>query len=285
MTELLPRRQKQVVFYGDSIVAVQLDDGQVYVPIRQMCDLLGISYQGQIDRIRRDPVLKKYEQPLPLERAEEQGGSGGEQITNCLALKYVPGWLFGISSSRVRADVRDKLIVYQEQVHDVIWQAFRDEIEASAPAQGTAVGRKDEFEAIEQMGLAIYRLARQQRALDARLDNVEDAIWEVDERVRGEMESLRGQLHALELRLVSPPRQAKISDQQAADLSQAVKVVATALGKKSGRNEFGAIYGELYRRFGITTYRNLPVHAFRDAMDWLEEWFRSLQSSEEESTS
>ncbi len=278
MPTWLPMTQKSVTFYGDEIVAVQTEDGEVFVPIRQMCDLLGIGYQGQIDRIRRDPVLQKYEREVELERADA-AGRGGAQATNCLALKYVPGWLFGISASRVRDDVREKLILYQEQVYDVIWQAFRAEVEPTVPYPSPTATSLNDLEAIAQMGLAIYRMARQQRAMEARLDNLEDAVWEVDERSQREVEQLKQQLSALELRL-APPRPSKITEQQAADLSQAVKIIAMALGKRSGRNEFGAIYGELYRRFGITSYRNLPSNAYQAAMEWLAEWFRSMEGSD-----
>jgi hypothetical protein len=269
---LVPHVQKQIQFYGDRIIAVQLEDGEVYVPVRQMCELLGIGYQGQIDRIRRDPVLQRYEQQVTI---EADGGTrgGGAQATNCLALKYVPGWLFGINASRVKDEVREKLVLYQEQVYDVIWQAFREEV--NAPLART--GALDDLAVVEQMGLAIYRLARQQRAMEARLDNVEDTVWELDERTRADLDRLQEQLNALELRLAPATRATTISEGQAAELSQAVKTVAIALGKKSGRNEFGAIYGELYRRFGITSYRNLAASSYQEAMDWLTEWYRSLE--------
>ncbi len=267
-----PEQQKQITFYDDSISAVQMSTGDIYVPIRQMCELLGISYQGQIDRIRRDPVLSKYELMSPIEQAQ-----GGSQSANCIALKYIPGWLFGINASRVKAGVRDKLLLYQEQVYDVIWQAFRADREPPTITAPTHPEPLDDLLAIEQMGLAIYRLARQQRAMEARLSGMEEAIWEVDERTRQELDGLKHQLTTLELRLSPPQRNKAISEQEAAELSQAVKTVAMAVGKKSKRNEFGAVYGELYRRFGITSYRNLPVTAFQEAMMWLDEWFKSVE--------
>lgn len=268
----IPEQQKQITFYDDSISAVQLATGDIYVPIRQMCDLLGVSYQGQIDRIRRDPVLSKYELMVPVE-----GMQGGSQTTNCIALKYIPGWLFGINASRVKPKVQAKLVLYQEQVYDVIWEAFRAEIEPPTITPPNHPEPLDDLSAIEQMGLAIYRLARQQRAMEARISGMEDALWEVDERTRSELDLLKNQLTTLELRLSPPKRPKAISEKEAAELSQAVKTVAMALGKKTKRNEFGAVYGELYRRFGITSYRNLPVTAFQEAMSWLDEWFKSIE--------
>jgi hypothetical protein len=53
--------------------------------------------------------------------------------------------------------------------------------------------------------------------------------------------------------------------------------VALKLGKKSGRNEYGAVYGELYRKFGVTGYKQLPSTKFQSAMSWLNEWRENIE--------
>jgi len=67
-----------------------------------------------------------------------------------------------------------------------------------------------------------------------------------------------------------------VTPDQASQLSQAVKAVALAQGKKTGRNEFGAVYGELYRKFGITGYKMLPARRFDEAMKFLTDWHEEL---------
>jgi len=54
-----------------------------------------------------------------------------------------------------------------------------------------------------------------------------------------------------------------VTEDQASQISQAVKAVALALGKASGCNEFGDAYGELYRKFGVASYKMLPARQFR----------------------
>ncbi|MCA9933352.1 MAG: ORF6C domain-containing protein [Anaerolineales bacterium] len=49
-----------------------------------------------------------------------------------------------------------------------------------------------------------------------------------------------------------------------------------ALGKQTKRNEFGAVYGEMYRKFGICSYKLLPAHQFQKVMHWLAEWYQSI---------
>ena len=67
-----------------------------------------------------------------------------------------------------------------------------------------------------------------------------------------------------------------VTPDQASQISQAVKAMTLALGKKSGRNEFGAIYGELYRKFGIAGYKQLPARRFQEAMRFLAEWYETV---------
>ena len=49
------------------------------------------------------------------------------------------------------------------------------------------------------------------------------------------------------------------------------------LSKKTGRNEYGAVYGELYRKFGVTGYKQLPATKFHQAMNWLNEWRENIE--------
>ena len=49
------------------------------------------------------------------------------------------------------------------------------------------------------------------------------------------------------------------------------------MDKKSGRNEFGAIYGDLYSRFSINGYKQLPVSKFQQVMDWLTQQHENLE--------
>jgi len=70
---------------------------------------------------------------------------------------------------------------------------------------------------------------------------------------------------------------AAITEDEASQISQAVKAVAIAMGDKTKRNEFGAVCGEMYRKLGVTSYKMLPVDRFEEAMDWLNDWYQSLE--------
>jgi hypothetical protein len=67
-----------------------------------------------------------------------------------------------------------------------------------------------------------------------------------------------------------------VTPDQAMQISQAVKAVAIAYGKQTKKNEFGSVYGELYRREGITSYKQLPGHRFNAVMKWMSQWYQDL---------
>ncbi len=70
-----------------------------------------------------------------------------------------------------------------------------------------------------------------------------------------------------------------LSQAQASQISQAVKAIAMVWSKQSGGNQYGAVYGRLYDRFGITSYKMLPASKFRQAMGFLTSWYQELTDS------
>ncbi len=264
---LVPLEQKQVVFYDDEITAVLVEeDGrqEVYISLRQLCDLLGVSYQGQIRRINDDPVLAKKVKGVNITFTPSGGRGGGPQKTNCLPLDYLNGWLFGINANRVKDDVRSRLILYQEKSYKVLAEAFREgRLTADASFDDLLQQASSDVVEAYQIAQAIMKLARNQIMLESRLDDHGRTLVDYGRR----LETIEADLHQ---------EDRYISESQAAQISQAVKTIAITLGKQTGKNEFGATWGEFYRKFGVAKYRYLPVAKFDEAMAWLNEFYQSL---------
>lgn len=263
---LQPIEQKTILFYEDEIVAVVVDESgrqQIYVPLRPICDYLGLDWPSQYKRVRRDPVLSEATNSVVITTTEFDPSSNrprtGAMI--CLPLKYLNGWLFGVNANRVKDNLRERLIRYQRECYDILAQAFQSP--AARPDASTTLLQ------VREMGLAIARMAEEQIEFDHRLGATENRL----DQAAIVVSDVRRRLTAVEQRL--NPGQA-ITDDQAAQLSQAVKTIALTLGQQTGRNEFGAVYGELYRRYGITSYKLLPAPRFHEAMTFLTDWATSF---------
>lgn len=85
---LVPVEQKEVAFYDDEVVAVRIENGNVYVPVRPICDLLGVNFDGQRRRINRDAVLSEEVMSVvvtttDLDPSSRQPGRDGLPNGNC----------------------------------------------------------------------------------------------------------------------------------------------------------------------------------------------------------
>ena len=188
---------------------------------------------------------------------------GGVQEAGVLRADLVPLWLTGIRTAAVNEDVRPKLEQLQRNAARILWEAFQvGELTQDQDFQALVSGASDETVQAYLIAQAIFKLARQQMILEARMT-------EHSQR-----------LELLESKIALPA--SVITTEEASQISQAVKMVAIAQGKVSSRNEFGAVYGEMYRKFGIASYRELPRTKYKETMSWLNEWYRALTNSDDD---
>jgi len=256
---LTPIEQKQVEFYGDELTAVLGPDGTVFVPVRPICRLLGVSWDGQRRRILRDPVLSDEVQGVVVTTTP-----GGRQEMSCLPLDYISGFLFGINANRVKAELKERVILYQRECYRVLSEAFVEGRLMATPSFDALLQTDSPAVQAYKTFSALTKLARNQILLEARLT--------------GRLDEHEQRLDQLESTLGDPGRH--VTPDQASQISQAVKAVAMKMSEKSGRNEYGGVYGEMYRKFGITGYKLLPAGKFKEAMAWLSDWYQGLADSE-----
>lgn len=101
-----------VPFNGQHIIAV-MAAGATYVAMRKIVENIGIDWTGQSVKLRKQK--EKFgcrDISIP--------SKGGVQKMLCIPLKKLNGWLFSINPEKVRADIRDKLIQYQEECFTVL---------------------------------------------------------------------------------------------------------------------------------------------------------------------
>jgi len=244
--------QKQVEFYGDELTAVKAEDGQIYVSIRHMCDALGLNIQAQTRRIQRQEVLADGFMVAKMATIK------GERPAGWLRTDMIPLWLTGISVKSVKEEIQPKLKRFQKEAAKVLWEAFQEGRLTADPTFDELLAVDSDAVQAYQIASAVVKLARQQILMEARL-----AGWLDDHERR---------LEQIEATLGDPDR--FVTPSQAMQVSQAIKAVALEVGKKTGRNEHGAVYGQLYRRFEVTSYKQLPAERFQEVMDWLTDWYK-----------
>ncbi|EAM2896649.1 hypothetical protein S068_003661 [Salmonella enterica subsp. enterica] len=101
-----------VPFNGQQIITA-MAAGVTYVAMRPIVENIGIDWAAQFVKLKKQS--KKFgccDIATP--------SKGGIQKMLCIPLKKLNGWLFSINPEKVRADIRDKLIQYQEECFTVL---------------------------------------------------------------------------------------------------------------------------------------------------------------------
>ena len=118
MTKELPQ-VVEVGFHGDQIQSAMVED-QVYVPLKRMCENLKIDRPTQQDKVKSDSKFSWRIIPLTAP-------DGKIYETLCLSDRDCHAWLLGINANKIRADLRDKLLLYQRESMDALAAYWRGE--------------------------------------------------------------------------------------------------------------------------------------------------------------
>lgn len=112
-----------VPFNGHQVLTA-MAAGVAYVAMRPIVENLGMSWSTQVRKL--SAAMDKFN-CVHMNMVGNAGcahmntpSKGGIQKMLCIPLKKLNGWLFSINPEKVRADIRDKLVKYQEECFTVL---------------------------------------------------------------------------------------------------------------------------------------------------------------------
>jgi len=111
-------KEVKVATVNNVAIIVTNDENQL-VPIKPICDALGIDAKAQRDRINRDEILSSIGVMTTSVAAD---GKDREMLN--LPIKFVFGWLFTIDSTRVSEEARPAVIKYKLECYDALYDYF-----------------------------------------------------------------------------------------------------------------------------------------------------------------
>lgn len=128
---------------GVEIVTVE-QDGDIYVPIKPICDAIGIDYKTQHEKISDDDFLAPTMGIIPTVAAD-----GKNREMCCLPLRYIYGWLASINPGKVAESARDAVTRYRRECYDVLYEHF------TGSMRRTIETNNAEIELLQQINSAI----------------------------------------------------------------------------------------------------------------------------------
>ncbi|ELB7713597.1 phage antirepressor N-terminal domain-containing protein [Salmonella enterica] len=104
-----------VPFHGTDLYVVS-HNGEPYTPMKPIVEGMGLDWMGQFRKLKSRFATSIEEMSIQL--------PGDTQRRNvvCMALRKLAGWLNTISPNKVKPEIRDRVIQYQEECDDVLYE-------------------------------------------------------------------------------------------------------------------------------------------------------------------
>lgn len=263
LAPLQPPRHEIVEFDGDQLVAVVLPNDGVAVPVRQLCERIGLDVESQVNRLRRHPVLSGALRMVNVD-------IGGRVVSVSAIIHHrIPYWLAVVDANEVNVATRPKLVRYQQEIADVLGRLFYGE--TSAPIES---GDTSEVATLRTQYRATLDELRQIREMIIATQRQHDTIAATERglaEVRQELISLGDIVSELQSMQPVSPRQAEYIQRTIRRLAGRV---ASARAARTGdapneENTYALLFGQFKIDMGIPRYDALPMQRYDQALNWL----------------
>lgn len=117
--------QISVPFYGSTLLIVE-HNGEPFTPMKPLVEGMGLAWEAQLRKLKgsagRWGVTKMIIPSIDKHNS-----------MTCLPLRKLFGWLQTLSPNKVKPSIRDRVIRYQNECDDVLWQYWAAETRQPAP--------------------------------------------------------------------------------------------------------------------------------------------------------
>lgn len=103
-----------VPFHRDNLVLIN-HHNEPFVAMKAIVSNMGLDWAAQFSKIK-----DKFSSTIAIITTVGEDGKLREMI--CLPLKKLPAWLYSVNPNKVAPELKSKIIQYQEECDDVLWQ-------------------------------------------------------------------------------------------------------------------------------------------------------------------
>ena len=129
----------------NNVAIVAGNDSQKLVPIKPICDALGIDYSTQVKKIKEDEDLQSTVGLSPIVAAD---GKDREMV--CLPLEFVFGWLFTINPKNVKPEAQAAVRTYRMECYRTLYAHFSEYAEFVEVRSQAIERRIEEYQKLQR---------------------------------------------------------------------------------------------------------------------------------------
>lgn len=103
-----------ISFYGSELITLKVED-VIYTAVKPIVEAIGLDWGGQQQK------LSKSSDKFNCRDISIVAKDGKIRQMLCMPLKKLNGWLFSINPEKVRPDLKDRVIQYQEECFEALY--------------------------------------------------------------------------------------------------------------------------------------------------------------------
>lgn len=107
------------VINGSKILVIE--GGEKLVPIKPICEALGVDFANQKVKIESDEILGST---VVLSTTVAADGKQREMV--CIPFEFVFGWLFTINPANVKEEARASVVQYKRACYKALYRSFTE---------------------------------------------------------------------------------------------------------------------------------------------------------------
>ena len=110
-----PNYQQMAVPFHNANLSIVNYNGQPYVPMKPIVEGMGLDWKSQYRKI-----INKFRICMVKMTMQLKGDIQSREII-LMPLRKLPAWLYSIEPNKVKPELKDTVIKYQEECDDVLW--------------------------------------------------------------------------------------------------------------------------------------------------------------------
>jgi len=154
-----------------------IENGQKLVPIKPICEALGVDDKAQRDKIKNDEILGSVGV-----LSTSTGADKKQYEMFCIPYRFVFGWLFSINPKNVAPEARESVLKYKLECYNVLYNHFTAHAEFYEYKQAIVHQKNEELKRIRaEFNTAKARLDDAKKEFDEAMDlTFQD--WQAEKR-------------------------------------------------------------------------------------------------------
>ncbi|RYL23829.1 phage antirepressor N-terminal domain-containing protein [Acinetobacter baumannii] len=161
--------QMVVPFQGAKLSIIEYNN-QPYVPMKPIVEGMGLDWKSQYRKI-----TNKFKTCMVKMTIQLFGDSQSREVI-MLPLRKLPAWLYSVEPNKVKPELKETVIKYQEQCDDVLWNHWSGKLSARQKAFDE-LNQIDMADKVSKEKATYFSLGMHQRKREKKVNEQKRLNW------------------------------------------------------------------------------------------------------------